>query len=346
MRKTAVNPPQKTNVTSKDVARLAGVSQPTVSRAFTPEASISPETREKVMAAAAKLGYKPNAISRSLITQQTNIVGVVMANLSNSLFYTGVIEQLTQRLQSMGQQALLFTASPSQPVDEILPNLLQYRVRGLVVASSTPSHEVQEECARLGTPVVLLNRFDKQNLAYSVCCDNVAGAHAVADALVAGKHERFGYIAGIAATATNRMRLEGFRKGLAAHGIHDIAMAQGHYTYESGYAAAIELLTQPDRPDAIFCAADIMALGALDAARGELGLSVPDDVSIIGFDDIPVSAWSAYGLTTIRQPGSEMIERTIEIILEDGGETRPLNQTTNLPGTLIWRSSAKKPAQR
>lgn len=338
--KTAVIAPTKSNVTSKDVARLAGVSQPTVSRAFSPEGSIAPETREKVMAAAAKLGYKPNAIARSLITQQTNIVGVVMANLSNSLFYTGVIEQLTQRLQSMGQQALLFTASPAQPVDEILPNLLQYRVRGLVVASSTPSHEVQEECARLGTPVVLLNRFDGQNLAYSVCCDNVAGARMVADALVAGGHQRFGYISGIAATATNRMRLEGFRAGLSAHGIDQIATVQGEYTYQSGYDAAVELLMQPDRPDAIFCAADIMALGALDAARGELGLSVPDDVSIIGFDDIPVSSWSAYDLTTIRQPVSEMIERTIEIILGEG-EKRPLNQTTNLPGTLIWRSSAR-----
>ena len=138
--------------TSIDVAKLAGVSQPTVSRSFNPDGPVAPETRLRVLAAARKLRYKPNVIARSLSTRRSNIVGIVMANLNSSLFYPSVLDALTTRLQAVGKQSLLFNAPPDRPVDEILPRLLGYQLDALVIMSTTPSTEVINDSAHTGTP--------------------------------------------------------------------------------------------------------------------------------------------------------------------------------------------------
>ena len=190
-------------VTSIDVAKLAGVSQPTVSRAFDPESPVSPNTRARVLAVAAELGYTPNVIARSLKSRNTNIVGIIMANLTSSFFYPNVLEKFTQQLQSRGKQVLLFGAPPDRPVDEILPQVLGYQVDALVIASTTPGEAIIEECARIGTPVILFNRFAPQTQANVVGCDNENGGQQVANALLDGGHDCIAYLAGISSTATN-----------------------------------------------------------------------------------------------------------------------------------------------
>ncbi len=160
------------SVKSNDVAQQAGVSQPTVSRAFDPNGRIAPETRERVMAAARALGYQPNVIARGLSTQRTDIVGIVMGNLTRSFFYPKVLENLTQQLQALGKQVLLFNAPADRPVDELLPRVLGYQVDALVIASTTPGREIIDHCARKGTPVVLFNRQVPDSPAYAVCFDN------------------------------------------------------------------------------------------------------------------------------------------------------------------------------
>jgi DNA-binding LacI/PurR family transcriptional regulator len=256
--------------TSIDVAKVAGVSQPTVSRAFDPQSSVAPETRERVLKAAAHLGYQPNVIARSLSTQHSNIIGIIMANINNSLFYPRVLEEFTYKLQALGRQVLLFNLEPDRPVDEILPRVLGYQVDGLIIASTTPSNEIVEECMRLGKPVVLFNRLVRGTKANVVCCDNVAASQLIANAFLDAGHQHIAYIAGISATSTSAMREKGFTDQLLERGYTDVIREAGDFTYESGYEAALRLLDRDNPPDAIYCMADIMALGAMDAARFEL----------------------------------------------------------------------------
>ncbi len=326
--------------TSVDVGRLAGVSQSTVSRAMGTRKKVSPEAREKVLTAAQQLGYKPNAIARSLITQRSNIIGIVMADIT-SPFYPYVLAKFTDKIQQMGRQVLLFNAAPDRDVDDVLPLVLQYQVDALVITSTTLTSAMADECVHRGTPVILFNRYVPSANVSAVCCDNVAGGRLAADFLLDGGHERLAYIAGKQTTSTNLDRQIGFEDRLKERGCTHWLYEQGAYTYESGAEAARRLLKRPDRPDAIFCANDIMALGALDVARLEMGLRVPEELSVIGFDDIPAAAWSAYSLTTIRQPVNRMIDATLAL-LADRLESQTAQPVVKLiPGHLVKRNSAR-----
>lgn len=326
-------------VSSIDVARLAKVSQSTVSRVFTPGMSVSDEVREKVLKAAHKLGYRPDAIARSLITRRTNIIGVVMADITNP-FYPNVLDQFTARLQKLGRQTLLFNAATGRDVDDTLPLVLQYRVDAIIITSATLSSAMADECTRLGTPVILFNRYIPNSKASAVCCDNVAGGRMVADLFVRGGHKRMAYITGRVNTSTNVDREKGFGTRLHECGVTSWLHEQGEYTHESGYAAAKRLLLRADPPDAIFAANDIMAMGVLDAAR-ELGVRVPDQLSVIGFDGIPAGEWQAYSLTTIRQPVEDMIDATLELVEMLINQPSAKSTIKMIPGTLVKRSSAK-----
>jgi DNA-binding LacI/PurR family transcriptional regulator len=326
-------------VTSHDVARLAGVSQSTVSRTFSRSDLVSQETRDRVLAVANELAYQPSAIARSLSTRQTNIIGIVMADIT-SPFYPYVLEKFTARLQEMGRRVLLFNAAPHQDVDEILPLVQQYRVDALIVTSATLSSAMAEECIRQGTPVIMFNRHVLGSSASAVCCDNTEGARLAANVLLDSDHRRLAYIAGSPNTSTNAEREKGFFDRLRERGIANAPRAQAAYTYDSGYEAALHLLDQDDPPDAIFCANDIMAMGAIDAAR-HLGIAVPDEVSIMGFDDIPAAEWAAYRLTTIRQCVSRMIEASLELLHAQIEDPTLLSVLKLIPGELIIRESVR-----
>ncbi len=326
-------------VTARELARVLGVSQSTISRAFSTAASISPAMRERVIRAATALGYQPNVIARSLSTRRSNIVGIVMANMTNP-FYPEVLEQLTRSLQRIGLQTLLFNVPPDQDVDSELPLLRQYQVDAVVIASATISSEVAGAWAATGRPAVLFNRAVPGAAVTTVTCDNVAGGRAVADFLVARGHRRLAFVAGRADTSTNVERELGFLGRLGELGVTLHARGGGKdYGYQAGYAATLDIA--PTRPDAIFYANDITALGGMDALRQELGLRVPADVSVIGFDDIPMAAWPSYQLTTVQQPVALMVERTVQFIaacLRDGVTAL---QTHVLPGPLIERGSTR-----
>jgi len=329
--------------TSIDVAHLAGVSQSTVSRAFSggDGPGVSPKTRQKILLAAKKLGYEPNAIARSLITQRSGIVGIVMGYIT-APFYALVLEKFTQKLHAIGHRVLLFTPQPGQEVDEILPLVLQYQVSGLIITSATLSSRMANECARNETPVILFNRYVFGASASAVSCDNAAGGRAVADLLVDTGHQRLAFIAGRFNSSTNLDREKGFTDRLRERGQSEWLREQGSYTYQSGYEATGRLFQRDDPPDAIFCADDTMALGAIDRTR-ELGIRVPEDVSIVGFDDIPTASWLTYSLTTIRQPVDQMVDLTLEL-LNDRIESPTVEPVLKfLPGTLIKRRTVRMP---
>ena len=327
-------------ITSIEVAKHAGVSQSTVSRVFgSRRATVSPEACERVLKAAVELGYQPNAIARMMSTRQTHIIGLVMAQIT-SPFYPYVLEKFLEELRAIDRQVLLFTASDLQSIDDLLPRVMCYQVDALIITSATLSSALAQTTAERGTPVILFNRVVHDPNISAVCADNVAGGRTAADVLVDAGHQRFAYIAGVQNTSTSQDRERGFTERLRERGVTTWERAKGHYTYESGYAATQTLLRQPQAPDALFCANDIMALGAIDACRGE-GLRVGTDVSVIGFDNIPMAGWLAYQLTTLSQEVDAMIAATLDILLEQIENPQHPSRVVQIPGRLVIRGSVR-----
>ena len=330
-------------VTAEEVARLAGVSQSAVSRAYTPGASIAAKTRDKILAAARELGYRPNAMARTLITNRSRIIGVVMAYLDNML-YPDVLEKLAAGLQERGYQMLLFTGFKDRHSDPVFEQIMQYRVDGLLLASTTLSSDLSDECTAAGVPVVMFNRMTEHPLCCSVTSDNRNGGRQIAEFLVAGGHRRFAYVAGAAISSTNRDREAGFREGLDRHGIADIAYAAGNLDTADTRAAARELFAGDDPPDAIFVGSDHMALAVMEVARHEFGLRVPDDVSIVGYDDVGAASWPSFSLTSFTLPLAPMVDAAVELMMEQIESSSVLSHRRVVPGRLAVRGSARLPS--
>lgn len=329
----------KNSVTSIEVAKRAGVSQSAVSRAFTPGSSIADETRRKVLQAATELNYVPNSFARSLITARSNIVAMVVGDLSNP-FYSTVLDQFSQALQARGKHVLVFRVATGSEVDNALIDVLQYQVDGIIVTSAQISTKMTGLCLDRGIPVVMFNRYIEGQLTDNVCCDNRKGGHLIARTLIDAGATRLAMIAGERDSSTNRDRRDGFLSGLSRRGIRrsDVQIEQGNYTYEGGRAAARALFAKKrGAPNGLFCTNDIMALGALDTLRHELGYRVPEDVMVIGFDDIPDASRPAYRLSTVRQPREQMIEKTLELLDRKGEDAA--TATSFFDGELVLRDT-------
>lgn len=300
--------------TSYDVARRAGVSQSAVSRCFKQGASVAPQTREKILTAARDLNYYPNAIAQGLITKRSNLVAIVISNLTN-LYYPEVLAELTQRLSAQGIRVLLFALAAESDVDEVLDQIWRYRVDGAIVAARLRPEQLAAFADR-GVSVVLYNRIGDGIPVASVCCDSMNGEYALVDALVEGNHQVFGIIAGPADSYVGEERAEAARRRLQQLG-RECVIVRGNFDYASGGAALRDLMRMTDRTlDALICANDLMAIGAIDSARINYGIAVPDDLSVVGFDGVGPATWLAYQLTTIRQPVRRMTEAAVAMLLE------------------------------
>jgi DNA-binding LacI/PurR family transcriptional regulator len=336
------NPRILEKVTSADVARLAGVSQSAVSRVFTPGASASPKTVAKVRAAAESLGYRPNVLARAMITGRSRIIGLVVAYLENQ-FYPVALDLLSSALQDRGYHILIFSAgNATENVESVVGELLDYQVDGIITASVGMTNDLTTRCQAAGIPVVMFNRGQNDPRLSEVTSDNVAGGRRVAEFLVAGGHRRIAHIMGWQGSSTGRDRADGFRQGMAAAGLDPFAMIDGEYTRERAATVARDLCAGPQRPDAIFVGNDHMAFAVIDELVHRLGLRVPEDVSIIGYDDVPMASWGAYSLTTIRQPVDLMVSTTVETLLgQIEGNTKP--RQFQIDGPLVIRRSARVP---
>jgi DNA-binding LacI/PurR family transcriptional regulator len=311
----------KPNPTAHDVARLAGVSQSAVSRTFTVGASVAPATRERILVAAREIGYRPNAIARSLITRRSRMVGLVMSYLENQ-FYPLVIERLSQALQRDGYHVLLFI-SETADADAILADILQYQVDGIVMASTTLSSGLAHDCAEAGIPVVLFNRVAQLGAmgrfsTSSVTSQNREGGRLVGEMLVRTGHRRIAWLAGPANASTSLDRETGLLEALEQAGLPLHARAVGHYDFAEARGAVLEMFRDTAmRPDALFAANDHMAIAALETLRSELGLRVPEDVSVVGFDNVPQAAWPSFALTTVQQVMARSV--TVPCVLVERG---------------------------
>lgn len=329
--------------TATDVARLGGVSQSAVSRTFTEGASVSEATRQKVLEAAQRLNYRPNLLARSLITRRSRIIGVAVAYMENQ-FYPQLLQALSAQLHRDGYRILLFTPEPDADGDPVLEEVLRYRVDALILASTSLSSRLADECARAGVPVVLVNRKSSSASVSSVTGDNRRGGARIAEFLLAGGHQRLAFIAGLEDSSTSRDREAGFSRRLKQLGTDAPARAVGRYTWADAAKATRALLSGPTPPDAIFCANDHMALAAIEISRSEFGRVIGQDISIVGFDDVSVATWPSFSLTTFSQPVEVMASRVAEIAgrLLGPAKSAPVHEI--VPGELIVRGSARRPA--
>ena len=301
--------------TSYDVAEMAGVSQSAVSRVFQNGASASKDMRDRVHSAADKLGYRPNAIARGLITQRSNMVAVVISRQTN-LYYPEVLVQLTQRFSEHGIRVLLFTLEHETEIDSVLDHILQYQVDGVVTAAILNSEQLNI-FENAGIPVIFYNRTLPEHLVNSVRCDQEEGERWLVSELVAAGHKRFAIISGPSDSSVSMERTRGALQKLKELNIDDPLIVSGDYGYASGRAAFAEILQQTEGlPDAIVVANDVMAIGCVDEAREVNGLRVPEDISIVGFDGVGPARYAAYDLSTVRQPVGRMSEAAVSMLIE------------------------------
>lgn len=329
-----------TKITSLEVAKLAGVSQSAVSRVFTKGASASAVTIQKVKKAADKLGYRPNVLARAMITGKSHIIGLVVAYLDNQ-FYPEALERLSNALQAKGYHILIFTAPNSiDNIESVVRDLMDYQVDGIIAASVSMSSSLAALCTKAGIPVVLFNRGQPGSGLSAVTSANVKGGYRATQSLIDAGHSRIAHIAGWNGSLTGTDRQQGFENAIANAQLLPFAIVDGMYDRDIAADAARRLMSSTTRPDAIFVGNDHMAFAVIDTIRF-LGFTIPNDVSIIGYDDVPLAAWAAYDLTTVRQPVNRMVEAAVTTLLNqiEGDET--YLQTIEIEGPLIQRGSSR-----
>lgn len=329
-------------ITSAEVAKRAGVSQSAVSRVFTPGASASAKTVAKVRKAAEELGYRPNVLARAMVSGRSRIIGLVVAYLENQ-FYPMALERLSNALQARGYHILIFTAPNSEEgVSAVLQDLMDYQVDGIIAASVSISSDLAIRAQSSGIPVVLFNRGQDGPDFSNVTSDNIRGGEKVARFLLQGDHRRIAHIAGWQGSSTGRDRKSGFLKVLDDAGVEPIAVFDGMYKRETAIECTRDILDSGKQPDAIFVGNDHMAFGVLDTLR-ERGMRPGSDISVIGYDDVPLASWGAYDLTTVRQPVNRMVQSAVDMLMDRIDDRDTPAGTIQIEGDLILRGSARIP---
>lgn len=326
----------KPTVNAKDVAKLAGVSQSSVSRVFFDGAKVTEKTRQKVLAAAQELGYRPNVYARSLITNSTKIIGLVMKGVQNP-FYPQVLKQFTTSFKKHGYSVLFVHTNNDEIQNEDIETLLNYHVAGVVITDATMSMNVAEAFRANHIPLVFFNRKLTKSQFHSVCCNNLNASRQIAEYLAAKGQGEMVYISGNEDTSTSREREQGFAEVLEHRGLR-YRKYLSDFTYEGGYRTGQEILSGEELPPAIFAANDIMALGVMDALRKE-GVKIPEQVKIVGFDNIDMASWPAYELTTWEQPIEKMVDETVQYLLSEIDDYSGAAQAVELDGQFVERNT-------
>ena len=327
---------------STDVARLAGVSQSSVSRSYRPGASISQRTREKVLVAAEQLGYRPSIIPRIMINHRSDLIAVVIGGMYNPL-YARMLEEFASQLHASGRQMLLVPVDSGHSLDSVLPRLAGYRVDAIVSALAVLSPGTAAALAKLRIPVISFNTKVSNAWVTSVSTDNARAGAEIADHFLARGARSFGFVTGPLDSPASDERLKGFRRTLARRGFKNLRIAGGNFRYEDGFRAALAIFARENAPESIFCANDLLAIGAIDAIRTRLRLRVPEDVLVAGFDDIPMAGWAGYELTTFVQDASLMVRETIKMFQHSPIGRRDLAEgRITLPARLVERASTSR----
>ncbi|MFE4664014.1 LacI family DNA-binding transcriptional regulator [Streptomyces sp. NPDC056716] len=327
----------------KDVAAAAGVSVATVSRVLNDHSSVSADARTRVLAVVDTLGYRPNAVARSLRTDQTRTFGLVIPDVLNP-YFTELARSVEEEARSLGYSVIIGNADERPEVqDHHVRTLLDRRIDGLLVAPTEGGSSLIADAVRGGTPMVFVDRWIAGVDVPVVRSDGRAAVRELVAHLWSLGHRRVAIIAGPEATTTGSERVAAFREAMAAYGlpVPDVYIGQGDFQAESGRRVTAGFLALPEPPDAVFATDNLMALGALDAVRAR-GLRVPDDIALVAFDDIRWFVHTDPPITAIAQPTGELGRAAVRALVEVIAGRRP--DSVTLPARLVVRRSCGAPA--
>lgn len=336
----------KKRVSSKDVAKLAGVSQSTVSRVFSDKAKlISLETRNRVIKASDELGYRPSIIASSLSKNKTKIIGIEINDFSNA-YYMKALGIFSRAFQAEGYELMIIpvdkkTNGDGLNMEDRLKSALEYQVAGLILTNAVMDDEYLNWCDKYQTPIFMFNRISSENHRFnSVIGDNYQGGYEIGQLMIKNNYSNVAYIAGDSNAFTNRKREEGFKESLLTSDI-DCFTIEGTFDYDSGYRAAIEVIKNNKTIEAVFCGSDSIALGFIDGIHHESDLRIPEDIAVVGFDGIDEGENINYRLTTYKQPLEKIVEETVRALLNmiESDEITPFQLT--IPGEIILRDTMK-----
>ncbi|MDQ3685284.1 MAG: LacI family transcriptional regulator [Acidobacteriota bacterium] len=333
-------------VSIKDIARAANVSHPTVSRALSHSPLVRDETAERIRLIAASLGYRPSAIARSLATKKTKTIGVVVTSIADP-FIADVVSGIEETANDHGYSVFLANsnANPDREV-KVVHSFHERRVDGIIVTASRVGALYVPLLSGLKVPIVLINNQHPDapdEFIYSVMIDNLKASIQVMKHLIGLGHRRIAYIGDQAGFQSDTERFAGYRQGLAFAGYPFLPelVVQGDGKPEGGRQAMEKLLSLPTLPTAVFCYNDMSALGALRALYGH-GVNVPDDISLVGFDDLAIASYTSPLLTTVGQPKQQMGRMAMDTMLKliSGADTKA---NLKVEGELIIRESTAPP---
>jgi len=327
----------------KDVAAEAGVSVATVSRALNDHPSVSPDARARVRAAVESLGYRPNVVARSLRTDQTRTLGLIISDLLNP-YFTELARSVEEQARALGYSVIIGNADERPDLqDHHIRTLLDRRIDGLLVSPADGGSPLMLDAVRARTPMVFVDRWVPGVEVPVVRADGRAAVRDLVAHLHGLGHRKLAIIAGPATTTTGSERVDAFRAALAEHGIAlpDAYIGQGDFQAESGHRATERFLDLPDPPEVIFAADNLMALGALDTIRAR-GLRIPEHIALAAFDDIPWFVHTDPPITAIAQPTGELGRAAVRALI-DRIEGRPPRSVT-LPARLVVRRSCGEAA--
>lgn len=329
---------EKIFVSAKEVADRAGVSRSAVSRTFTPGASVSEETRRRVMEAAEALGYHVNHLARGLMRNESGLVCLIVSEMDTP-YRASLIRALSRQLQNASKIAMLINTDRSdKSVDDALKLAISYRADASIVLSGMPDKSITDLCVKSGQRLVLINRDEERGGALMINLHDREAARRAFIAFQRAGCRSFAFANSDVGTPSLMAREEGFCAAGREQGIEVIVERFGPTRYQSGVMLAQRLLTREARPDAIFCANDLLACGVMDTARHQFKLSIPQDLCVVGFDDIEQASWSSYELTTFAQPVDRIAEEAVswlkQPMLAEGRSSR-------LSAELVWRGSVR-----
>ena len=329
------------SATLNDVAKRAGVSPKTVSNVINQHPHVRPSTRAKVLQAVQEMEYHPNIAARGLVTRRRNLIGLVIWDILNPA-YPEMVEIIVAKARDAGYMTILGNVGrDSLEEDKLSTLLIEQRVDGVILASTTRDSTGPERLLAAGVPVVLLNRYPGHLPADYVGVDNLKGGYLLTQHLIRLGHERIGFIRGVPDVSTSSDREMGYRQALEDQGVayDESITANGLYTPRGAYEATHRLLTLAERPTAIVCANDLMAISAIDAII-DAGLRVPEDVAVTGFDDIAVAGSRRLGLTTVRCEMDRMAQEAINLLLSRmQGRVVGTPRKVMFPADLVVRQS-------
>ncbi|QTF07582.1 LacI family transcriptional regulator [Brenneria izadpanahii] len=323
--------PNKCMSSAAEVARLAGVSRSAVSRTFTPGGSVSAETRRKVLAAAETLNYHVNHLARGLSKEACRPVCILGGNLS-APYQASLLDQITRRLHQAQRAVMVInTDGGEESSNAALRQTLNYRAAVTIVLSGTPQASLIETCLQSGQQVILINRMGQFDGADNIEIDYTSTMADAYHMLSQAGCQRIALVSSCARSPSMVIRETKFLEA-AVHAQEPCRLIRpGTASYETGAAAARKLLADPDWPDGVFCVTDLIACGFIDVARHEFGLRIPEDICVIGFDDIEQAGWVGYQLTTFSQPLADMANAIIELL-------HP-SPTPRVPGKRLFQAA-------